>query len=84
MLQQKDDVKGGGIQKALSGKPGSSQGNGQDRNSIKRNLNLAVDVVNKTFNTNSPKSVQQLGLFELQPLLNDYKLLYYPYTEVLI
>eukprot|EP00347_Sterkiella_histriomuscorum_P008400 403345240 len=86
LLQQKDDVKGGGIQKALSGKPGSSQGNGagQDRNSIKRNLNLAVEIINKTFNINSPKSVQQLGLFELQPLLNDYKVLYYPYTEVLI
>lgn len=28
LLTQKDDVKGGGIQKALSGKPGSSGGGG--------------------------------------------------------
>lgn len=36
------------------------------------------------FNVHAPKSVQQLGLFELQPLLNDYRQLYFPYTEVLV
>jgi len=88
LLSQKEDVKGGGIQKALSGKPGSSGGGGvgagQDRNVIKKNLNLAVDIINMAFNVNAPKSIQQLGLFELQPLLNDYRQLYYLYTEVLI
>ena len=29
-------------------------------------------------------SVQKLGLFSLQPLLNDYKLLYASYVEVLV
>lgn len=38
----------------------------------------------KCFNTNSPKSVQKLGLFKLQPLLNDFKQLYFSYVEVLL
>ena len=38
LLSQKEDVKG--IQKSMSGKPGSSSGqNGQDRNTVKKNLN---------------------------------------------
>jgi hypothetical protein len=45
---------------------------------------LAIEIVTKCFNVNSPKSVQKLGLFELQPLLNDYKSLYTPYVEVLV
>lgn len=36
------------------------------------------------FNVNAPKSVQKLGLFKLQPLLNEYKLLYPSYVEVLV
>ena len=64
--------------------PGSSSGNGQDRSSVKKNLNLAVEIVSRCFSSNAPKSVQKLGLFELQPLLNDYKVLYYPYVEVLV
>lgn len=32
----------------------------------------------------APKSVQKLGLFKLQPLLNEFKLLYPAYVEVLI
>lgn len=75
LLSQKEDVKGAqGIQKSMSGKPGSSSGpNNADRNTIKKNLNLAVEIINKSFNLSSPKSIQKLGLFELQPLLNDYK-----------
>ena len=60
LLQQKDDVKGGaggggggaviGIQKALSGKPGSSNGGaGGDRSAVKKNLNLAVEIVSRCF-----------------------------------
>lgn len=43
-----------------------------------------MEIINKCFNTQSPKSVQKLGLFELQPLLNDFKQLYFPYIEVLL
>lgn len=38
----------------------------------------------KVFNVNAPKSVQKLGLFKLQPLLNEFKSLYQVYVEVLI
>jgi hypothetical protein len=51
---------------------------------IKKNLNLAIEIITCTFGVASPKSVQKLGLFELQPLLNDYKSLYALYVEVLI
>lgn len=47
-------------------------------------MNLAIDIVENTFNTYSPKSVQKIGLFELQPILNDYKVLYLSYIEVLV
>ena len=68
LLQQKDDVKGGaggggggaviGIQKALSGKPGSSNGGaGGDRSAVKKNLNLAVEIVSRCFSGQAPKSV---------------------------
>lgn len=58
LLSQKEDVKGG-IQKATSGKPGSSNGLGSnaDRNSIKKNLSIAIEIIQRCFNTNSPKSV---------------------------
>ena len=49
---------------------------GADRNQVKNALSASVDIIRKVFNVNAPKSVQKLGLFELQPLLNDYKLLY--------
>jgi hypothetical protein len=42
----------------MSGKPGSSnQGGGQDRSGVKKNLNLALEIINRCFNVNSPKSV---------------------------
>jgi hypothetical protein len=47
-------------------------------------LTLAIDIVKKCFSTHSPKSVQKLGLFKLQPLLNDFKQLYFTYVEVLL
>jgi len=57
---------------------------GADRNQIKNALSSAVEIIRKVFNVSAPKSVQKLGLFELQPLLNDYKLLYPSYVEVLV
>jgi hypothetical protein len=51
---------------------------------VKRNLSIAIEIINKCFNINSAKSVQKIGLFELQPLLQDYKVLYTPYVEVLL
>ena len=85
LLSTKEDVKGApkraqSTQEHKQNGPGASA----DKNVVKKNLNLAIDIVLKCFSINSPKSVQKLGLFELQPLLNDYKALYTPYVEVLI
>ena len=38
---------------------------GGDRNSVKGNLNCAVDIIQNCFNAHSPKSVQKIGLFKL-------------------
>jgi hypothetical protein len=83
LLSTKEDVKGG-MKKAPSCNLNQGPGANADKNVVKKNLNLAIDIIIKCFNVNSPKSVQKLGLFELQPLLNDYKALYAPYVEVLI
>lgn len=56
LLNQKEDAKAG-IQKMTSGKPGSSNAQTADRNTTKKNLNLAVDIINRCFNVNAPKSV---------------------------
>lgn len=65
LLVQKEDVKGGipranSAPKALTG-PGATS----DKNIVKKNLNLAIEIVLRCFSVNSPKSVQKLGLFEL-------------------
>jgi hypothetical protein len=78
-----DDMKkagtaGGG---AGAGGPGGAPG---DKNSIKTNLNLAIDIVNNCFNLDAPKSVQKIGLFKLQNLLPDFKVLYQLYLDVLV
>ena len=84
LAPQKEEVKGG-IQKSLSGKPGSSNANANvDRNNVRKNLNQAIEIINKCFNLNEAKCVQNIGLIQIQPLLNDFKVLYYPYVEVLI
>ena len=73
------------MQAGGAGKPmGNSSPGGADRNQVKNALNAAVEIIKKVFNVNSPKSVQKLGLFKLQPLLNEYKLLYPSYVEVLV
>lgn len=68
------------------GAPGAGKGAAApgDGNSVKANLNLAVDIINNCFNLDSPKSVQKIGLFKLQSLLPDYKILYPLYMAVLI
>lgn len=47
----------GGIQKTMSGKPGSSNVNGADRNTIKKNLQMGIEIINKCFNLNEAKCV---------------------------
>lgn len=68
------------------GAPGQAKGGAApgEGNSVKANLNLAVDIINNCFNLDSPKSVQKIGLFKLQALLPDYKILYPLYMAVLI
>jgi len=68
---------------------GNKQANGNqgptvDKSQIKNSLQLCIEVIRKCFNISAPKSVQKLGLFKLQPLLKDYKLLYPSYIEVLL
>lgn len=63
---------------------GGSAPGGADRNQVKNALTSAVEIIRKVFNVNAPKSVQKLGLFKLQPLLNEYKLIYPSYVEVLV
>lgn len=100
LLAVKDDLKGaaGGAQKAQSPQgpnPSSGLSNGQkptgqnqgpavDKSQIKNSLQLCIEIIRKCFNISAPKSVQKLGLFKLQPLLKDYKLLYATYIEVLL
>jgi len=72
--------KGGAGGQAVPSK-GGAPGEG---NTVKANLNLAVDIINNCFNLDSPKSVQKIGLFKLQALLPDYKILYPLYMAVLI
>lgn len=77
-LIAQNEVKGkGGVKKPTSP-------SGGDRNSVKGNLGLAVDIISNCFNLDSPKSVQKIGLFRLQDLLSDYKLLYPLYIDVLV
>lgn len=75
-------------QPAKTNKPGAPAAKGGaapgEGNSVKSNLNLAVDIINNCFNLDSPKSVQKIGLFKLQALLPDYKILYPQYMAVLI
>ena len=98
LLAQKDELKAkqpdkkepvtGGAAQLQPGGAGKGIANsapgGADRNQVKNALSAAVDIIRKVFNVNAPKSVQKLGLFELQPLLNEYKLLYPSYVEVLV
>lgn len=55
-----EDAKG--VQRQGSGKPGSQGGAGGNQN---KTIQSNIEIVQLCFNTNSPKSVQKLGLFEL-------------------
>ena len=61
-------------------KPASNIG---EKNTMKGNLMMAVDIINTCFNVDSPKSVQKIGLFKLQALLPYHKQLYPLYVDVL-
>lgn len=83
LLAGKEDLKSGIGAKQIQ-KPGSGNAGGADRGAIKQALQTSINVIKKIFNTNAPKSVQKLGLFKLQPLLNEFKTLYQGYVEVLV
>ena len=46
-------------------------------------MQLSVEIIKKVFNSNAPRCVQKLGLFKLQPLLKEFKILYNSYLEIL-
>ena len=84
-------TKGDDIKKATAGGAGAGPssaaptgGAGGDRNSVKANLSLVVDIVSNCFNLDAPKSVQKIGLFKLQSLLPDFRVLYPLYMDVLV
>lgn len=70
LLAIKEDIK---TNVNKEGKSQASQNIGADKTKIKAALVQAIEIVKKCFNINSPKSVQKIGLFRLQPLINDYK-----------
>ena len=77
--QKSEEIKSAAAKREdLSMKPGAGE-----RNSLKGNLLMAVDIIQNCFNLDAPKSVQKIGLFQLQTLLPDYKMLYPIYTDVL-
>jgi hypothetical protein len=88
LLAQKGDEIKGAKQAAEAGAAKGQQvgaaGATGERNTVKGNLNMAVEIINNCFNLDAPKSVQKIGLFKLQCLLPDYKLLYPLYVDVLI
>lgn len=55
-----------------------------DRNYAKQLISDNLEVMKNCFGTHVPMSVQRIGLFECQDLLNLYKDLYRPYVEILI
>jgi hypothetical protein len=87
LLAQKGDEIKGAKQAAEAGtakQQAAAGGGAAERNTVKGNLNMAVEIISNCFNLDAPKSVQKIGLFKLQSLLPDYKLLYPLYIEVLI
>lgn len=97
LLAQKDELKakiggdaqknspttGGGAAGSGLGKPGSNAPGGADRNQVKIAMQQSVNIIKKVFNVNAPRCVQKLGLFKIQPLLKEFKILYNSYIEVL-
>ena len=77
-----DDLKGKKDEAASpsTAKPAGGLG---ERNTLKGNLTMAVDIISRCFNLDTPKSVQKIGLFKLQGLLPDFRLLYPLYVDVL-
>lgn len=78
-----DDLKGKKDEGAASPGTAKPAGGLGERNTLKGNLTMAVDIISRCFNLDSPKSVQKIGLFKLQGLLPDFKLLYPLYVDVL-
>lgn len=62
LVVKADDMKGG-IQKTMSGKPGSAQGG--DRNAIKKNLQMNIDIIANCFNPFQSQDLLKIGLYEL-------------------
>ena len=55
-----------------------------DRNYAKQLISDNLEIINNCFGVNVPKSVQKLGLFEIQDILNDFKSLYRVYVETFL
>jgi hypothetical protein len=60
------------------------QGEKLDRNYAKKLIGDNIEIISNCFNINAPKSVQKLGLFEIQDVLNDFKVLYTIYIETFL
>jgi hypothetical protein len=62
-----DVASSGGPASPKAANAGGAAGAGAagDRNSVKSNLNLAIDIIHNCFNLDAPKSIQKIGLFKL-------------------
>lgn len=47
-----------------------------DWNYAKKLIEENIEIINNCISLNAPKCVQKLGLFEVQDILNDFKVLY--------
>ena len=65
-------------------KQAQQQNDKLDRNYAKKLIEDSIEIITNCFNINAPKSVQKLGLFELQDVLNDFKSLYPTYVETFL
>ena len=55
-----------------------------DRNYAKKLIEENIEIIVNCINLNAPKCVQKLGLFEIQDILNDFKVLYPIFVETFL
>ncbi|CAI2385624.1 unnamed protein product [Moneuplotes crassus] len=84
LKSSKDDTSGGNkdAQQINVNAPGKDLN--IDRNYAKQLISDNLDIINLCFNPYAPRSVQKLGIYELQSVLNDFKVLYRPYVETFL
>jgi hypothetical protein len=87
MKTGKDDAAAGGEKNAPAagngGAPTSSDAK-IDRNYAKQLIGDNLEIMKNCFGAHVPMSVQRIGLFEVQDILNEYKVLYRSFIETFL